>query len=249
MRNYNNYLNIEEKDYDKPIYRVFKLEHFLESMFTKTLVLTLPKLWDDPFENYVLNSPIIEKNGGISFFGFRDDLYGQCWTLHKETDAMWRIYSPNKNGVKVKTTIKKLYNSLYDSQKENKQRDISCFIGKVIYKPQRELLKILETKKLNGFPIISASGENLVRTLLIKRNEFTHEKEVRLIYDSGNTKNKHDIFRFKINPFDLYDEIVFDPRMEFFLYAVFLKFLIGSGYKKRITKSKLYQLSNIPIKM
>ncbi|MCK4358217.1 MAG: DUF2971 domain-containing protein [Candidatus Cloacimonetes bacterium] len=249
MRNYNNYLNIEEKDYDKPIYRVFKLEHFLELMFTKTLVLTLPKLWDDPFENYILNSSIMKKNGNISFFAFRDDFYGQCWTLNKETDAMWRIYSPNKNGVKVKTTIKKLYNSLYDSQKENKQRDISCFIGKVIYLSQKKLLKSLENKKLNCFPIISASCENLARTLLVKRNEFKHEKEVRLIYDSGNTKNKQDLFRFKIKPFDLYDEIVFDPRMEFFLYTVFLKFLIGIGYKKIITKSKLYQLSNRPIKM
>lgn len=45
-------------------------------------------------------------------FGFRSDFYGQCWTLKSTSDAMWRIYSPKKDAVRVRTTIRKLAESL-----------------------------------------------------------------------------------------------------------------------------------------
>ena len=52
-------------------------------------------------------------SGGIGLgIGFKENLYGQCWTKTRESDAMWRIYSPNKNGVRIMTTPRKLLTAL-----------------------------------------------------------------------------------------------------------------------------------------
>jgi len=109
-----------------PVYRL--LEIFKQEQNT----LLKPNLWDDPFENFILKGLGRLSNGMTVSLGMRDFLYGQCWTLHRESDAMWRIYSPDKNGVKVRTTIKKLFESLYNAI-PSRLRDVSCFIGKVEY--------------------------------------------------------------------------------------------------------------------
>jgi hypothetical protein len=53
---------------------------------------------------------------------------------------MWRIYSPDKSGVKVKTTIGKLIDSL------DSAREIKSFIGKVSYLPDADLRDNLQSK-------------------------------------------------------------------------------------------------------
>ena len=34
---------------------------------------------------------------------------GQCWTYEKDSDAMWRIYSPDRQGVMIETYIDDFY--------------------------------------------------------------------------------------------------------------------------------------------
>ena len=104
-----NLIFLKEKDLDKKIYRIFSFQRLKEIFDEQKLTLVKPKLWDDPFENFILNSTGILPDGRCCSFAFRDHYYGQCWSLNKERDAMWRIYSPNKDGVKVHTTIRKLY--------------------------------------------------------------------------------------------------------------------------------------------
>jgi len=43
--------------------------------------------------------PAIMPTGEVVEWGFREDFFGQCWTFHKASDAMWRIYSPGGNGI------------------------------------------------------------------------------------------------------------------------------------------------------
>ena len=243
-----NYINLAEHEFSRPIYRIFNLSYFMESFVTKTLVLSKPKSWDDPFENLFMNSPIIDKQENFLFMESRNDFFAQCWTLNSENDAMWRIYSQNKNGIKVRTTINKLFNALYNSLIHNENRDFSCFIGKVKYYTKSEMLNFITKNEIDGYPILSASGKNLSRTLLIKRLEFEHENEIRIIFDSGNSVSG-DIFRFIINPYDLFDEIVFDPRMDFFTYEALRSFILGMKYTNNVSQSDLYHLENRPIKL
>src|SRR5438067_994323 len=110
-----NALNVAADDWDTPIYRVFSLNRFKEMISTSTLGLVRPSKWEDPFENFVLKSRVRLKTGEIgSLREIRDRWYGQCWTLNRDSDAMWRIYSPDKTGVRVSSTLRKLLSALYN---------------------------------------------------------------------------------------------------------------------------------------
>lgn len=237
-----NFINLESKDLDRSIYRVLSVNRLFQMFEKKVNVLVKPKLWEDPFENYIMNSTGEMKGGEMFSIGFRGDFYGQCWSRTRETDAMWRIYSPLKNGARIKTTPRKLLQSLY-SQADS-LRDISCFIGKVEYFSKPRLKKMLETKGTGW--ILDSSGRGQARTLLFKRTAFRHEDEVRLIYNSKEqSKVNPDLYSYKISPVELIDQIVFDPRIEYSEFRRHKKNLKELGYDKRILKSKLYQAPDV----
>lgn len=92
---------------------MFSLKRFNELYYNKENVLVNPRKWDDPFENFMIeNAKYLFKGGRIHTTRDSDCCFGQCWTLTKESDAIWRIYAPNKDGVKVKSTIRILLRSL-----------------------------------------------------------------------------------------------------------------------------------------
>ncbi len=231
---FRNYLNLTEAELDQPIYRIIPVQWLEELFVTGFNVLVNPREWDDPFENFILKSKIRFDAGEIGEIGFSDDYYAQCWSFHKASDAMWRIYSPNKDGVRIKTTIRKLAGSL--SANLNEWKNSQCFIGKVRYLPNKKLLAFANTA-LTGMP----SSSSFANTLLVKRPAFSHEKEVRLIYfDKNNTEN-HRLFRYSINAHDLIDQIMIDPRLTE-TDANILKgnILKSTGFKGKIKRSLLY---------
>ena len=130
-------INLTKAHLGKPIYRVFTLERLLAACTTKRNTLVKPKKWDDPFENFVLTQAI-KVNPSHPSIGVKDRFYGQCWSFERESDAMWRIYSPGKEGVKVRTTIGKLFASLNGA----KERKGHCFIGQVDYKESAKFIRI-----------------------------------------------------------------------------------------------------------
>jgi len=207
------------------------VHRLLEIFDINKLTLVKPESWDDPFENLIMKSKgILAEVAVFDFTSFRESVYGTCWTLYKETDAMWRIYSPDKQGAKVKTTIRKLLDSLLCKVQENPE--MHCFIGKVEYLNQKKLVE-----KLTGLEF-TRNGTSIAKSLMYKREEFKHEKEVRLMY-TGRAGN---IFQFDINPIELFDEIVFDPRINKLLFSAYKLALREKKYKKSIRQSVLYRI-------
>ena len=95
---------INLSDVDQTIYRVIDFKHLLNLFKTGDLLFTRPNKWEDPFENCLLKLNTIQKSTGkkIGLRGLLDIFFGLCWSLGaKETDATWRIYAPNKNGVRI----------------------------------------------------------------------------------------------------------------------------------------------------
>lgn len=93
------------------IFRVLEVFRLFDLFETKRICLTAPKLWDDPYEDFLKHSYGMSsenKDLRISFEGYSNYIFGQCWTLSEETDALWRIYSPNRDRVQIKTTIVKV---------------------------------------------------------------------------------------------------------------------------------------------
>jgi hypothetical protein len=237
-------------DWDTPIYRVYAIDRLTQVFNDNKNTLVKPSIWDDPFENLVFQQTATLTDGTpVSFDSIHQNFYGQCWTLNtEETDALWRIYSPNKDGVRVKTTLRKLFDNFYNPT--YKWAKIAFYIGKINYKTSADIQTFFENPE-NLEMIFDTSGAGLVQTLLIKRTEFIHENEVRLIYfansETYNTTNK--LYQYNFNPNSILDELLFDPRFDDKLFAAKKAEFIAHGFTKTIHKSKLYQVPNFNLKI
>lgn len=229
-----NYINLEESLFDKPIYRIMPIQRVLQILEDKQLVLVKPKKWDDPFENALLASAFEMENGEKTSFAAKESVYGQCWTLHRETDAMWRIYSANKDGVRITTTPRKLLTALQES--DPTYQSIRCFIGRVTYLSKTELLK-----KLGSINLMGTDGSGVAESLLYKRKEFAHEREVRLIYSGADDQRLGDTYPFAVDPNGLFERLTFDPRMDPELKKAYWLAFKNKKYEGKITASALYK--------
>ena len=229
------------------------VERLIEILTSKELILRQPEQWDDPFENYILKKSRDERR-----FKTSADIYGQCWTLLQESDAMWRIYSPDKMGVKVRSSLHKLFSQFWHELEIRKNPSSACFIGKVEYVHSNVFIKMDARTKLLLFENGEFNEQYAALTLLWKRPEFRHEEEVRLLYvvkhrGSGLGKGMAALlpysefaslatFSFTVDPWTLFDEIVLDPRMNEHTCKAYEAYILGLGFPGRIFQSSLYKL-------
>lgn len=252
-----NALNFDDFGFDYeddpiPIYRIMHIETLLEILNQKKLCLRQPAKWDDPFENYIL-----KKCSNLRKLHFPADIFGQCWTLHPETDAMWRIYAPDKNGVKLKTAAQKLFSQLFNSEEAGQYPYLSCFIGRVKYVDSQEIKNLDDRVAEIVFGDGASHNVPVAKTLLMKRPEFEHEAEVRLLYlDQHDLKESKigagmrallplvddAVFEFPIDPSYLIEEIVLDPRMNEYSCAAYENYIRTLGYDGPLYQSLLYKL-------
>lgn len=239
-------LNSINVDLDQPIYRIFEFSKLAASIENKELTLLRPKLWEDPFENFLFNSKGKLDSGEIvSFEPIRDPLYGQCWSYRKDCEELWRGFESNVNSLKVKTTPRKLMKFLYDLS--NPFHIFSYFIGKVKYVSDDEIANYFkEVINLSN----RSSGIELVFTLLLKRLSFSYEQEIRLIFHKpvnsinqnviNNPWNNSDFFKFKIDPDTLFEEIEINPWCNQATFSIILYYLInGLQFEGLVTRSSL----------
>ena len=184
----------------------------------------------------MLKAPVQDASGKIGQFAFHDDLYGQCWTLHKTSDAMWRIYSPKKEAVRIRTTIDKLAKSVSESLGD--WAHTQCFIGKVSYLSEKRLKSFAASIFKNGL-----SAEASARSLLVKRWAFNHEREIRLLYfEKANTKHRGGLYRYGIDPHSLVDQIMVDPRLTADQASISIQRIRArTRFRGEIKRSLLYQ--------
>jgi hypothetical protein len=243
-------LNFDNIDWDTPVYRVYPIDRLSQVFNDKKNTLVKPLMWDDPFENLVFQQTATLSDGlTVSFDNIREKFYGQCWTLNiEETDALWRIYSPNKDGVRVKTTLRQLFDNFYDPT--YKYAMISFYIGKIKYGTSSEIQAFFEAPE-NLKMIFDSSGAGSVQTLLVKRTEFIHENEVRLIYSANSETydTTSRIYQYNFDPNSILDELLFDPRIDDILYSTKKAEFIAQGFTKAIEKSKLYHVPNFNLRL
>jgi hypothetical protein len=202
-----NYINLTPADGKRHVYRVIKLDYLYALFANKENVLVRPAKWDDPFENFILKSKAQLSTGETVTFGFHNDFFGQCWTLKQASDAMWRIYSPDNKGVRIRTTISRLAKSL--AKPLGKWAHVSCHIGRVQYLNEKKMLKFANTVFKDGLGEVP-----IARTLLVKRPAFQHEAEIRLLYLDRDSSTSGDLFRYQVDPHQLVDQIMIDPRLD-----------------------------------
>jgi hypothetical protein len=240
--------NIFNIDLDTPIYRIFPLHRIKEIFENEELVLVTPKLWDDPFENFFLQCKLQRENGEmVSLEALNRQWYGQCWTRNRENDAMWRIYSPEKGGVRVATTVRQLSEYLWDEgDRFSKQK---YFIGSVHYELKNEIEEFLAK---TSFREITLGGQNdgIAKTLLTKREEFSHEQEVRILAcnvdpnDFQHTRTvSESTYQIPIEPLKLINEITIDPRCSDLEFEQMKKQILALGFDGELNLSDLYRVT------
>jgi len=240
-----NYIDIEPSERKTSIYRFTQVKWLLDSIVQKKNTLVSPRKWEDPFENALAREIRLRRpDGSLCSHPFRNRSYGQCWTLNQETDAFWRMYAPEGDGVVLRSTIGALYRSLERSQISH---TTSCFIGRVQYKSGTEIQGLFNDKTWVKKHFLGKGTRGHLETLLLKRMEFKPEGEVRLLFFDPHNTDYGDFFSYTVNPSSMITEVTFDPRMADSLFETYLSVLLSAGFTGEISKSALYRAPKITL--
>lgn len=237
-------IDMKHKDKDKYIYRIFSLNRFEKMLLRGELSFARPSKWEDPYED-MLQQVLHQAKSINKIKEFEsDNLFGQCWTYLNESDAMWRIYSANKTGVKVKIKLSDYYNFL---RKEHNYH-LDTTIIKVEYKTNNEIEDklfddIFDISFITGLTD-SFDDYSILRlnSLALKRKEFSHEKEVRFMI-SFKEKQDCDYAQLKASINDIFISITLDPRLSEDEYLHTKQKLKLLGFEGTIYQSQLYKRS------
>ena len=152
---------------------------------------------------------------------------------------MWRIYSSEKEGLKVKTTIRKLFESFYDER--DVYAPLKFLLGKVLYYSEAEIVNFM---KRVTFQDISFGGQatKFAELLCVKREAFAHENEIRLLFQDLDPRRGADgvaLFEFDVNT--ICDGIVLDPRLSDTMAANLKQEIEAAGCVVPVSQSTLYR--------
>lgn len=220
---------------DDNIYRTISFERLVELLLCKKNTLVRPAMWGDPYEDLIGQAQVSSAMKGVGRFANARNYYGQCWTLHKASDAIWQIYSDGTDGYRVRTTVRKLLTSL---KTQINNPDVYCHIGLVQYKSDEELIDFGKNHFHRGELSVS---EQMAEAYMVKRNAFKHEEEVRLIFHrtEGIPENES-LFAYSIDPNDLFDQVMLHPRLNKQVADEKKQLLKEMGFNGEIKRSLLY---------
>ena len=222
------------------LYRIITLDRFIDFQKDK-LVFVSPSRWSDPYEKAFLEAKY-QFNGNEYYHPLKttegNKLFAQCWTASKQTEAMWRGFAPNNDGVMIKISANNLINIL---EEVSSRGSYDFHIGKVNYensqvlydmKAQVEVWQDIENNEVN---------DRTLSLLLKKRNAFNFENEFRILAINRHETINRSYVSFNFQSILNHVEFLkFDPRMGRQLYG-FIKDKIQDQYPDlNIHKSNLY---------
>ena len=224
-------LKLYKVDLDTPVYRYISLSQFLAFIEKERTYLTNISVWDDPYEDVLRRLPV--KDSPFQFGEFRTfrSYFAQSWSLNGNSDAMWRIYSKNREGLLIKSTVKK-FRSIQNI-------DLALF-GRVAYFDDlKESLAKVSKEEPKGAKV------DTLKWSLLKRQSFNHEKEVRLItldkYINYDFEPKSKSVELNLDPEKFLEDIIIDPRAPNWYVDTVKKYCEKSRLEITPTKSKLYE--------
>lgn len=201
------------KDYEY-IYRILPLHRLIDGIKRGVSTVTRITSWEDTWEAALFRSNWSTHVEGIATAvdtrRIMRLLYAQCWFGVEESDAMWRMYSPDKKSVKIRSTPRKLLAGFWSEKIDFPE--LRFYLDTVKYFQQTNLLT-----QIAAIPLLIDNGG--IDSLFLKRSEFACESEMRLIFRCFTDEKDSPIDR-RLNhpplPFqweNAINEIVFDPRL------------------------------------
>ena len=107
---------------------------------------------------------------------------------------------------------------------------------------------MLKDKERMSNKIFDHSGWGQASSFYFKRWAFRHENEVRIMFNKHDGHDK-DLFKYNVDPRNLIDEIVFDPRMKTEEYQSRKQEIMSWNYQKNVIQSGLYKIKDFRIQL
>jgi len=207
------------------LYHILPFHRLVDVFETRELYFSSPKSWEDPYESVV--------GGDIV-----NSVFAQCWCKLAVSDAMWRIYSPDRLSVRIKTTSQKLTEEVRGGLKHRGDR-YRARRRSVDYRLTRDIpAAVREAQAAFGK---DSSTSSALAPLFIKRRAFKHESEYRIVVHDRNPENGQKELRVPVNPHKLILSVFADPRAPDAVVEVFKFFLKEKiQFKGSVAKSALY---------
>lgn len=187
-------------------YRIMNEEHLVSMFQNKELVLVNPNKWEDPFEAHWAS--LFTKNSVLNDLNF----YGLCFTKDSRSDAMWKIYSAEKKGIRIRIDKKRFWKSLQNAYSSgNLGKDAELYFGEVQYCNDTELVSI---SKNYDFEVVK-DEKGLVLPWFAKRDAFKYEMELRLLLAEmpDSHRGTPQLFKIPLNPRDFITSLQLDGRL------------------------------------
>jgi hypothetical protein len=160
----------QPKDAEQRVWRYLSLAKLVNLLTTKTLYLSrLDLLADDHEGSYTRIHSQTEalqiRNGSErekwtqQKARVRSSLYVNCWRIgNEESEAMWKLYCPNNDGIAVVTSYRRLVQSALN--------DSETYIGLITYL---------------DYETDTFKSGNVLYPAMHKRKAFEHEREARIV--------------------------------------------------------------------
>jgi hypothetical protein len=213
---------------DQFLYRIISFDRLVQMIERDEWYFAHPSSWDDPYETHVTNE-------------FSKALFAQCWCRKGVSDAMWRIYSQDKLGVRIRTTKEKLTLALL---KASRTTEIGFHIGNVKYLNPLEYVS--EAERVQAEARKKITFLRACAHLWLKRRAFDHEAETRaVVFDPARLAKP--AARGIVIPVDtrnVLDSVLVDPRAPEAFVSAYQHYLSERlGFKKPVKRSQLYRVA------
>jgi len=110
----------------------------------------------------------------------RDNIYVSCWHANQtESAAMWELYGASKYTVAIRTTVDGLRRAFHS------QDEYALAVGDVKYVDFDSSEDEIDDEDMEKIRSVHSGNADSVGLTLLKREEFSHEKEVRCVVLDG----------------------------------------------------------------
>ena len=238
------------------LFKFMSLENALKSLEGGYLWLANPTEWTDPFEKRFVTATYIDDAGNKKPFEWKDKLFCACFTQTLRSEAYWSVYSRKNIGIQFTIDRKELLEELnkYCTLNSN----FKVYLGKVEYKNAKDIQMNLSDIPIDNKDKITSKDHLKARLLLLKRNDFKYENEIRLIVVKKDSTKENGI-KLPIDIHKVIQRITIDPSVGERTTKVLKSYFEGKlgftpldrsiGKFYRVTKSNLYKQnqSNVEI--
>jgi hypothetical protein len=223
---------------DRPIYRFIPFHRLVQLMTTRRLTLVRTDLWDDPWENYISHATF-HLGRAATQLNFRRTVYGSCWTRKSVSDALWRIYSPDKMAIRITSTPRLIGLALHAGLARRARA--SWFVGSVQYLAQSDIVR--RATDIAHDIATDRSGFAAARSVLFKRRSFAHEDEVRVLIIDPRGRGLGGMMHVGLDPHAVVTSVMLDSRTPKEVADMYRAYLTRDlRYRGRVARSTLYDL-------